>query len=573
MSTTPPHSAPTGTHGALPWWGYGEVHRRLSHLLGTLGGGRRFSLIIKGGAGVSYTDFERRRVVVDPEIVSHPDPAVHLVYLRGVIAHEAGHVRFTTPAYGMNTDDLGGSIKGQIIAQVCNILEDERIDRAMANSHWGTESYLRARKRALWEQRLAPLDPANDDPQQVLAAIIQLRYGWELKGALSPTNAALLERCRPHVVRGWNAARTEDVVPEAKAIIELLGIDAQADAIEEQLAQMATCASAMIDGRPDGADVNPNATCSGTCGRDGEPGHSHVMAQPQPGAGDTPATPGGVANDDEIAALRDEADRELRALFGSAGGEETDQPQLPPRPVEAGERAAAAARSAVLTRRLKSLPTRPRVRAVEEGPRYSFRDDLRTPDRPMRKRDVPTRRRTVAIGAIVDCSGSMGGAMGAVRGAMLALEQSTRELGVPFALYGFSSWREPVASIITPGDHGATAPERIAGLAATGGTILAPALREATAAIRRVRGVERRILLVIHDGQPSDLEEATAAARAAARHCEIVGIYIGDPAMDADGVDMMNTLFGRRLLIAPDPDALMPLLGGFVRRILSPAAV
>ena len=163
--------------------------------------------------------------------------------------------------------------------------------------------------------------------------------------------------------------------------------------------------------------------------------------------------------------------------------------------------------------------------------------------------------------------------MGAVRGAMLALEQSTREIGVPFALYGFSSWREPVASIITPGDHGATAPERIAGLAATGGTILAPALREATAAIRRVRGVERRILLVIHDGQPSDLEEATAAARAAARHCELVGIYIGDPTMDADGVDMMNTLFGRRLLIAPDPDALMPLLGGFVRRILSPAAV
>jgi len=567
MSSTPRPNAPTGAHGELPWWGYGEVHRRLSHLLGTLGGGRRFALLIKGGAGVSYTDFERRRVVVDPEIVADPDPAVHLVYLRGVIAHEAGHVRFTPPAYGMNTDDLGGSIKGQILAQVCNILEDERIDRAMANSHWGTEPYLRARKRALWEQRLTPLDPANEDPQQVLAAIIQLRYGWELKGSLSPTNAALLERCRPHVVAGWNAARTEDVVPEAKAIIAILGIDAQADAIEEQLAQM-TCSSAMIEGRPDGADTNPNAGCAVRCDRDGEPGHSHAMRPSEPGGESSNASTG----DADLQAARREAERDLRSVFGDAGSETEEQPPLPPRALSGADRAAAAARAAVLTRRLKSLPTRPRVRAVEDGPRYSLRDDLRTPERPMRKRDLPTRRRTVAIGALVDCSGSMSNAMPAVRGSMLAIEQSTREIGVPFALYGFSSWREPVARILEPGDRAGTTPERIAGLDATGGTVLAPALREASQALRRVRGVERRVLLVVHDGEPSDMEEAAIAARAAGRHCELIGIYIGDEHINPEAIERMSALFGRRLLIAPDPDALMPLVGGFIRRILSPAA-
>ena len=78
-----------------------------------------------------------------------------------------------------------------------------------------------------------------------------------------------------------------------------------------------------------------------------------------------------------------------------------------PRPVPDDAWALATRRAALLRRHLERIPTRPRAYAAAEGPRYSFRNAIRHPDKPMRRIDEPTRRREVALGLLVDCSGSM----------------------------------------------------------------------------------------------------------------------------------------------------------------------
>jgi Mg-chelatase subunit ChlD len=573
-----PSAAPAEGSRELPWWGYRDVQRRLAALLSTLGGGRGFRLEVRE-SGMSFTDFDRKRVVVDPTIVTSDDPALHLLYTKGVIAHEAGHVRFTTPAYGLKTTDMG-SVKTQVLAQLCNILEDERVDRAMANSHWGMEAPLQIRKRALWEQRLTPLDPSKSEPEEVLSAIIQLRYGWELKGSLSPENQARLELVRPLVVAAWNAPDTETVRGYAEQVMKLLGLEERAEEAQKKLDEQGCgdgCPSAIIIGRPDDADANPNASHQpgGRCDKDGEPGHAcgGSVIYLDPNAPEGSGAP--ISDDlrDQIEQALKDADIELSSVFGR-GGEQERSSSLRPAAVDAQLYAAAKAAGTVLARGLRAAPPVPRSRADADGSRFSYRDELRNADRPMRRRDVPTKKRKVAITALVDCSGSMSGAMPEVRRAVLSADIAAREIGIPFSVYGFSSWREGAVRVVRPDRlSGRTAPEAIAGLEASGGTILAPALTAAADDLRRTPA-ERKILLVIHDGQPSDMEESAAAAHAAARRgMEVIGIYLGDESRDAEGVEAMRALFGRRLLTAADAAALAPLLAGFVRRALRPAQV
>jgi Mg-chelatase subunit ChlD len=115
------------------------------------------------------------------------------------------------------------------------------------------------------------------------------------------------------------------------------------------------------------------------------------------------------------------------------------------------------------------------------------------------------------------------------------------------------------------------APEHIAGLKGVGGTDLADAVRETTAQMRGVPA-ERRVLLVIHDGGPSDMDRAKAEIAAAKRSMTVVGILLGDPGTNAGLVDSMRQMFGGDLICAEHADALMKLLGVFLARLLRPVS-
>jgi Mg-chelatase subunit ChlD len=191
----------------------------------------------------------------------------------------------------------------------------------------------------------------------------------------------------------------------------------------------------------------------------------------------------------------------------------------------------------------------------------------------MQKREMPTRKRKIALGVLVDCSGSMSGAMGEVRKAVLGTYFAANAIDVPMAVWGFSDWIKPAAAPIVPfGMNSRLAPEYIAGLAATGGTSLALAFGEAVEAIRK-QTAERHVLMVIHDGQPSDMAASVAAIKREKCNVEVVGIFLGDGRMNADLIAPMRELFGDKLIAANDADELMVILGGFLVKVLRPTQV
>lgn len=594
---------PDGRSGELPWWEYRAARQALTAFGQALSGGRRFPIRFRK-AGVNYTDFSRREVVIDPEVVTDPDPGIHQALVKGALCHEFAHVRYTTPYFGMDTSRT--DLKAAIVAQVSNILEDERIDRAMMNASWGTEKYLRFRKRRLWEQLLTEIDSSSEDPAQVLTAVLHLRYGWECKGQLHPKNQALLDQIWPLVWRAWNAISTDVVRACAEEVVRILGLEerakAEQEALQKLLDQLAAqgCQMTLSGLRQDAPDQGPGgmgmpmpgAGGPGSgAGGDGEPGDGEgraagrasdipkmedVLDGPgqdgkpggEPTEGESEGEGDGKSEDERLAESEQDA---LKRIFRGKGGTDERGDALRPRQIEDGSIEAATKRSQVLVRQLKKIPPRPRSQAVEFGPRYSFRDEERRSDRAFRKRDLPTRQRTIALGILVDCSGSMSPVMDEVASAVLATERAARELNVPFAVWGFSSWRQPAIEVLGFGADRATAPERINGLVASGGTILAPAVQAVGEAMRGVRA-DRRVLLVIHDGQPSDMAASTAAVNALRRELEVVGVFLGDGDENADLIDPMRELFGQRLVVAPDPDALMVVLGSFLSRLLTPPA-
>jgi hypothetical protein len=575
--------APMGG-GELPWYRHRAAIRSLARFASALNGRHRFGFAIER-SGVNYTDFGRRRVVIDPEVLVDADEAVHLALTKGAICHEAGHVRFTTPFMGLDSSNVDG--KTALLARVTNILEDERVDRAIEDTHWGTAKYFALRKRRMWAEVLEACDPASDNPSEVLKAILQLRYGWELKGSLSAKNADLLEQARPLVVAAWNAIDTATVRAYAERLIALLEIE---EPTEEQLAaipQRIICRLSNTGARPEGEaepgpggvtiEIDVSGDTPGGEG-DGAPSDS-ALADAKAKAtvqamldtkGDTTTGPAAGGIELIIEIERDELEKLLGRAAKGGDGERTAT-GLAPAAVDPETYAAAVRNAELLARALRRAPTKPRTQTVRSGGRYSFRDRVRNPEFAYRKRDVQTRRRTLALGALVDCSGSMSQRMEAVIRSVLATHLAAAEVGVPMGVWAFSDWNPAAVRVIgldgVPGD----AVERIGGLDATGGTVLAPALLAAAAELRRVRA-DRRVLLVLHDGEPSDMAAARAALAEVKKGTEVVGIWLGEASEGDSSVAQMRELFGQRLVTAPDGDALAVILGAFLSRLLAPIA-
>jgi len=276
----------------------------------------------------------------------------------------------------------------------------------------------------------------------------------------------------------------------------------------------------------------------------------------------------------EILDLIEQAAAEMGAFYqrGAGGPADTKSP-LQPAELSAKTFNEAVARSQVLRRELERIPPKPRVTSAENGPRYSYRRELRNEERPMKVRTMPTPKRKIALGVLVDCSGSMGGSMEEVRKAVLATYLAADALHIPMAVWGFSDWHSPAAApVVTYGMNNKLAPEYIAGLGAHGGTVLSPAFKEAREAMLKNKA-DKNVFLVIHDGQPSDMGPAICAIQSTKRQVEVIGIFLGDGLTNADLVAPMKELFADRLIVAEDADRLMTILGTFLIKIIRPSQV
>ena len=158
--------------------------------------GRKFGVRVSVGGGAARTDGQ---VIQLPELPS--DPALR-VLAWGYLAHEAGHLRYTDfAAYRQ------GAAEGPLQAALQNILEDVRIERALAVPYPGTRATLAALVGRLVEEGDLEAPRADAHPAAVLAGYLLLALrrevlGQSVLGARAEAAEAVLRQVFPaRVVR------------------------------------------------------------------------------------------------------------------------------------------------------------------------------------------------------------------------------------------------------------------------------------------------------------------------------------------------------------------------------------
>lgn len=182
-----------------------------------------------------------------------------------------------------------------------------------------------------------------------------------------------------------------------------------------------------------------------------------------------------------------------------------------------------------------------------------------------------TSARDLAVGFLMDCSRSTeavvgtGSVIDTARHALAALAAGIDTAGDRLAIWGFASLRrdrvfltrakafdEPMGPAVTA---------RIGGFRPGHYTRLGAAIRHAAAQLATETSA-RRLLLVLTDGKPNDLDhyEGTHGiedSRMAVREARALGLAVHGVIVDADGQDWFARIFGRGgFTLMPDPGRL-----------------
>lgn len=145
------------------------------------------------------------------------------------------------------------------------------------------------------------------------------------------------------------------------------------------------------------------------------------------------------------------------------------------------------------------------------------------------------------------------------RQATALLAHAMSELADPFAIAAFcSDTREEVRYLRVKDfdrPYDAFAQARLAGLESGLSTRLGAAIRHASADLRH-RRTYRRLLLVVTDGEPSDIDVEDARAAVHALHRDGVDVFC--VALDSDAESYVGRIFGRRNAVRIDSVDRLP---------------
>lgn len=535
--------------------------------------GRKFGVTVAVGGSRACTD---GRVIQLPDLPEDP-AARDLAW--GYLAHEAAHVRYT---------DFGAYRRaaqaGPLQAAIQNILEDVRIERALAGPYPGTRATIASvLRRLLADGELAA--PAGDaHPAVLLQGYLLLKLRHEV--LRQEPLAAEAERAERRMARVF-PARVVRQLNGLMAEVPELGSTAEAvDLAQRIVAMLEAERDRQEPGDPgqEGKRPAPQDRESGADGegeaasghRDRDPGRRDTEratalsspddASPAPTASDRPLSQADTGPRPESAGAQDGA---LNAALGAgpsdlvtdlfeAVGERLARQSGPAslrlpvaqdvRPdATAGRRLLerVQAESAQLRARLHGLVQASRMdrpRNVRIGRRLAHRHLHRAvlaDDRVFRRNQRRVAPNT-AVHLVVDVSGSMGAAVtradgGPARRIELALEAA---LALALALESIPGTSVGVTAF--PGQRGR--PDRVerllghgvpvrsrAGafaLAPRGGTPMAEALGYAAAELL-LRPEVRRLLLVLTDGVPDSVAAVLELLQRCRRsEVEVVGIGI-----------------------------------------------
>ena len=198
---------------------------------------------------------------------------------------------------------------------------------------------------------------------------------------------------------------------------------------------------------------------------------------------------------------------------------------------------------------------------------------------------VRTSRHTMAILLLVDTSGSTATklddgrrVLDVERMTLLLAGEALATLGDPYAMLSFSGAGRHGVHVCTIKDFAerdlTSARRRIAALTPSDNTRLGAAVRHATA-ILNAQPAQRRVLLVLSDGQPNDVDWYQGAyaiedSRRAILEARVSGVHTFCLTVEQEEMEYLPHLFGEtgyRVLARPEqlPEALLAVVVGMLR--------
>jgi len=203
---------------SVPWYEWKNIKNRLITFGRAIQGTTPYRVTIepdKGRCATGYCNFTNREIAVNPSIFDLP-PRKQYRLTKAILVHESGHKRFTMP----------GKLS-PVVGIVANILEDERVERAMCSEFAGLVNLVKELSFQLYTES-KPVDTSSDCPGEVVSYFLQLRWanrlGQPVKGGLSPLNMQRWEKIEHLVSEAWASDTSEVVNRNAEEIVHILGL-------------------------------------------------------------------------------------------------------------------------------------------------------------------------------------------------------------------------------------------------------------------------------------------------------------------------------------------------------------
>jgi hypothetical protein len=510
------------------WWIWKVTTQRLSKWALALLHGRRYTIRL-ASEGTCYHDPQAHIIQVNPQLFPEQSVEVQFRLTQGLLAHECGHAWFTD-----NWPDQFDNV----LQELSNMLEDERIERGICSLYPGIAPAV----RLLGDHVYTSMYSAPPEAKlQAYTCCLAWRWAYsrtdevEMFGHLgvSPVGQDLWMKIRPLVERAWTAADTGRVISLAEKILSILDLPVSTP-------------------RLGFAPLNP----------EGIP-HSgaNPMALPS-GPADNALGLGGEIGQDELPCLP----VRLRSLE-------------PVPYIELEERVQAQA--ACLAEALKESRPDQRLAPHEYHGRYSFRQEIRTPDKPhLAPQEIGCAARSLVLYMLVDRSGSMERFEQEVREAMMTIYLAAVQVPIPMGIAYFGEDDLFIGDLPVPADQ-ITVEQTVSEIAPLSAGNYEPAkaliagyngwsceeyldwgLRKAEHELRSCPEY-LKVLLILHDGDPvfhtrkvSDWDLSLDHLRSLERAGVIpIGIHLGD-----GNLEKLHKLF-TRLVNCPEGQNLSAKLG------------
>jgi hypothetical protein len=509
------------------WWIWRDVQLRLTKWTHALLQGRAYKIFLKA-TGSAFNDPSNHIIQVNPQLFARLEPDRQFQLTQGLLAHEVGHALFTDAWPGHGED---------LLREMTNMLEDERIERAIVIAYPG----IRAVIRKLGDRLLADLRFAQceDYAAEMKVYACCLIWRWASSrmtesGMLEKMHATeqahtLWKTVRPLVESAWSAPYTRWVIDIARKVLETLGLDPDDPPTR--------CVPGLSFDIP---MERRDATC---CFPD-------KPSDVQPGLG--------VPN-----------------ARGSASAQ--DQFSKPKPYLELENQAAPLA--CQLAESLK-VPVE-NARSVPHAymGRFNLRQDLRTPETPnLARLEKDRSSRSLALYILVDRSGSMCDLNPDVQLALMTMYLAAVSAAIPIGItfFGSGDHRGSTDRVfeVTPIASGLK--EEVKALIAgyegvTGAEFLHWAIHRGEDSLA-ARPESKKVLIVIHDGKPvykeddgDDWELSCARLRyIESRSITPIGVYLGN---NLEDLVQLKALFPRFIHTTGKalPDRLGLLLRGLSR--------